>query len=97
MTVSVNVKNTGKTAGKEVVQLYIRDIAASRVRPVKELKDFKKVAIAAGESKVVTFTMPAKKLGFYDEDGNWLVEAGAYKIFVGPNSRDVAEVDLTLK
>jgi beta-glucosidase len=97
VTVSVNVKNTGKTAGKEVVQLYIRDIAASRVRPVKELKDFKKVAIGAGESKVVTFTMPAKKLGFYDEDGNWLLEAGAYKIFVGPNSRDVAEVDLMLK
>ena len=95
--VSVVVKNTGKFDGQEVVQLYIQDLYASRVRPVKELKDFKKVAINAGKSKTVTFSMPASKLGFYDENGNWLLEAGEYKIFVGANSRDVKEVKLNLK
>lgn len=95
--VSVVVKNTGKFDGQEVVQLYIQDLYASRVRPVKELKDFKKVAIDAGKSRTVSFSMPASKLGFYDENGNWLLEAGEYKIFVGANSRDVKEVKLTLK
>ncbi len=94
--VSVTVTNTGKRPGQEVVQLYIRDLVASRVRPVKELKDFKKVEIGVGESKVVTFDLPAVKLGFYDEDGNWLLEKGAFKIFVGPNSRDLTEADLVL-
>jgi len=96
-TVSVNVKNTGSRAGHEIVQLYIQDIAASRVRPVKELKKFKKVAIAAGETKKVTLAMNARELGFYDENGTWLVEPGAFKIFVGPNSRDVKEADLVLR
>jgi len=97
VNVSVTVKNTGKRAGHEVVQLYIRDLVASRVRPLKELKDFKKVEIGAGESKTVNFELPAEKLGFYDEDGNWLLEPGAYKIFVGSSSRDVLEADLTLE
>lgn len=95
--VSVNVKNTGKMAGQEVVQLYIRDPAASRVRPVKELKDFQKIMLNAGESKTVTFSMPASKLGFYDENGNWLLESGEYHIFVGTNSRDTKEMKLMLK
>jgi beta-glucosidase len=95
--VSVTVKNTGKTIGQEVVQLYIRDLYASRVRPVKELKDFKKVSLQPNETKTVLFSLPAERLGFYDEDGNWLVEPGAYKIFVGTNSRDVQEADLKLK
>ncbi len=97
LTISINVKNTGSRAGQEVAQLYIRDLVASRVRPVKELKDFKKVAIGVGETRTVTFSLPAPKLGFYDEDGNWLLEKGAYKIFVGPNSRDVLEADLALE
>jgi beta-glucosidase len=98
LKVSVTVKNTGRRAGQEVVQLYIRDVAASRVRPIKELKGFKKVSLNSGESKVVTFTLPATKLGFYDEDGNWLLESGEFKIFVGPNSRDAKEAGgLTLK
>lgn len=95
--ISVSVKNTGKMAGQEVVQLYIRDPFASRVRPVKELKDFKKITLNAGESKLVTFSMPAEKLGFYDEDGNWLLESGEYSIFIGTNSRDVKETKLMLK
>jgi beta-glucosidase len=95
--VSVNVRNSGKRAGTEVVQLYIRDISASRVRPVKELKAFKRIDLKAGESKTVTFGMNARDLGFYDEDGNWLLEKGAFKVFVGPNSRDTKEADLTLR
>lgn len=97
VNVSVTVKNTGKMAGQEVVQLYIRDPFASRVRPLKELKDFKKILFNAGESKTVKFSLPANKLGFYDEEGNWLLEAGEYHIFVGTNSRDVKEMKLMLK
>ncbi len=96
-TVSVDVTNTGDRAGQEIVQLYIRDIAASRVRPVKELKDFAKISLKAGESKAVKFKLPAGKLGFYDEGGDWLVESGDFKIFVGPNSRDVEEVAIRLR
>jgi len=95
--VSVTVKNTGSRAGSETVQLYIRDLAASRVRPVKELKAFKKVEFNAGETKTVTFGLNARNLGFYDEEGNRLLEPGAFKIFTGPNSRDVKEADLVLK
>lgn len=97
LKVMVTVKNTSKMAGEEIVQLYLRDPVASRVRPIKELKDFKKVMIGAGESKVVTFELPAERLGFYNEKGDWLLEKGAYKIFVGKNSRDVMEADLTLE
>lgn len=96
-TVSVDVKNTGKRAGSEIVQLYIQDIAASRVRPVKELKKFKKVMIAAGATAKVSLPMNARELGFYDENGNWLLEPGAFKVFVGPNSRDVKEAGLVLR
>ena len=84
-------------AGQEIVQLYIRDVSASRVRPVKELKDFQKLSLNAGESKTVKFSMPANRLGFYDENGNWLLESGEYRIFVGTNSRDVKEAKLMLK
>jgi len=55
------------------------------------------VDIAQGKTSKVSFTLSAKELGFYDEDGNWLLEAGAFRIFVGPNSRDVLEADLILK
>lgn len=97
LRVETEVRNTGKTAGKEIVQLYIRDIAASRVRPVKELKRFKKIDLKPGESKKVSFLLRADDLGFYDEDGSWLVEPGKFKIFVGPNSRDTKEADLELR
>lgn len=97
VTVSVNVRNTGSRAGRETVQLYIRDIAASRVRPVKELKRFSKISLDPGETRNVSFVLEANDLGFYDESGNWLVEAGKFTVFVGPNSRDVKEASLLLK
>ena len=84
--VSVTVKNTGPRAGDEIVQLYIRDVVSSVTRPVMELKDFKRLSLAAGESKTVTFTITPDKLWFYDVNMNRVVEPGAFDIMVGPSS-----------
>lgn len=89
INVSVEVTNTGKYDGKEVVQLYIHDEVASVIRPVKELKGFELVHLIKGETKTVTFTLTNLELGFYDNNGNYLVEAGAFKVMVGGNSEDV--------
>lgn len=93
---SVSIKNTSQRAGEEIVQLYIRDLASSRVRPVKELKDFKKILLQPGESRMVSFNLPASKLSFYDENGETLLETGAFKVYVGPDSEHLKEVDLIL-
>ncbi len=88
--VSVRVKNTGDFDGEEVVQLYIRDLAASLIRPVKELKAFKKIFIKKGETKEVTFTLiPEKDFGFYRADMTFGTEPGWFDIFVGTNSDNV--------
>lgn len=87
--VTVTVKNTGKYDGEEVVQLYIRDITASIVRPVKELKGFQKIALKAGESRDISFTLTGKDLSFYDANGNTQLEAGAFAIMVGGDSKNV--------
>jgi beta-glucosidase len=96
VTVSVKIKNTSDVDGVEIVQLYIRDVVSQPLRPVKELKDFARVLIKAGETKTVTFELPATKLSFFDQNGEVLLQKGAFKIFVGTNSRDVLEVDLEL-
>jgi beta-glucosidase len=96
VTVSVKIKNTSDVDGVEIVQLYIRDVVSQPLRPVKELKDFARVLIKAGETKTVTFELPATKLSFFDQNGDVLLQKGAFKIFVGTNSRDVLEVDLEL-
>ena len=93
---SLSIKNTSQRAGEEIVQLYIRDLASSRVRPVKELKDFKKILLQPGESRMVSFNLPASKLSFYDENGETLLETGAFKVYVGPDSEHLKEVDLIL-
>lgn len=95
--VTVEVKNTGNYDGKEVVQLYIRDVAGSLSRPVKELKGFELASFKKGESKTIAFTLTEKELGFYDNDGNYLVEPGIFKVFVGTNSNDVLEAEFELK
>lgn len=95
--VSVTVTNTGEYEGKEVVQLYIRDIAASLSRPVKELKGFEMVTFKKGETKTVTFTLTDKELGFYNNEGEYLVEAGTFKVFIGTSSDNVQEVEFKLK
>jgi beta-glucosidase len=84
--VKVLVKNTGKVAGEEVVQLYLHDKVASVVRPVKELKGFEKIKLAAGESKEVEFILTDKELGFYTNEGAFIVEPGEFEVMVGTNS-----------
>jgi beta-glucosidase len=84
--VSVTVTNSGKRAGDEIVQLYIRDLVSSVTRPVLELKDFRRVALAAGESKTVEFTITPDKLSFLDLNMHSVVEPGWFDIMVGPSS-----------
>jgi beta-glucosidase len=92
LTVSVNLKNTGAVAGKEVVQLYIRDVVGSITRPVQELKGFNKIELAAGESKTVSFEVTPALLKFYNSDLKFDWEAGEFEIMVGPNSKEVKKV-----
>ena len=84
----VTVTNTGNRDGVEIVQLYVHDCVSSVARPVKELKDFRRVELKAGESKTVEFTVSADKLAYYDIDMKKIVEPGDFEILVGPSSRD---------
>ncbi|MGJ1267488.1 beta-glucosidase BglX [Sphingobacterium spiritivorum] len=87
--VTVDVKNTGKYDGEEVVQLYIRDMVGSVTRPVKELKGFQKIAFKAGETKAVEFELTEEDLKFYNEKLEFVAEPGEFEVYVGTNSRDV--------
>ena len=88
--VSVDVTNTGARAGKEVVQLYVRDVASSLVRPKKELEAFAKVDLQPGETKTVAFKLDERALSFYDDaQAKWVAEAGKFKVLVGASSRDI--------
>jgi beta-glucosidase len=86
--VTVTVKNTGLRDGVEIVQLYIRDLYSSVTRPVKELKDFERVSLKAGEAKEVTFTVTPDKLQFLDKNLQPVVEPGEFVVMVGPSSED---------
>lgn len=86
-TVFVDVTNTGKMAGDEVVQMYIRDEIGSVSRPVKELKGFSRIHLRPGETKTVQFSITPDKLSFLNEDMNRVVEPGMFSIMVGPSSR----------
>jgi beta-glucosidase len=86
---SVTVTNNGKYEGKEVVQLYIRDVVGSVTRPVKELKGFQKISLKPGESKTVTFTITPEDLKFYNYDLKYDWEAGDFQIMIGTNSKEV--------
>ncbi|MCM1088668.1 MAG: glycoside hydrolase family 3 C-terminal domain-containing protein [Muribaculaceae bacterium] len=89
--VTVDVKNTGSMAGKEVVQLYVSDKNGTAGRPAKELKGFAKVALAVGETKTVEFTLTARDLSFYHEGlGDWYAPAGTYEVLVGHASDEIA-------
>jgi beta-glucosidase len=95
--VSITVTNTGKYQGNEVVQLYIRDVAASVIRPVKELKGFQRVNLVPGESKTISFMLTPADLSFRDATGKPVLEPGVFKVMVGGNSRDVLTQELVLK
>ena len=84
----VDVTNTGKRAGSEVVQMYIRDRVSSVTRPVKELKGFRKIFLEAGETRTVAFDITPELLAFYDIDMKFVVEPGEFEIMVGNSSRD---------
>ncbi|HJW17807.1 MAG TPA: beta-glucosidase BglX [Flavisolibacter sp.] len=96
ITASVTVTNTGTKEGKEVVQLYTRDMVGSVSRPVKELKGFQKISLKPGESRKVTFTIGINDLKFYNSDLKWVAEPGDFKVFIGTNSSDVKEASFKL-
>jgi len=91
LTVSAEVENTGRRAGDEVVQLYIRDPVASMTRPVKELKGFQRVSLQPGEKRRVEFVLGPEHLGFWNRDMRYVVEPGEFQVMVGSNSVDVLE------
>jgi beta-glucosidase len=95
--VTAVITNTGKVAGDEIVQLYIRDMVASYTRPVRELKGFQRITLKAGESKTVEFTLGAQELGFYFPDGQFVVEPGDFKVWVAPNAAEGLEGSFKVK
>ena len=90
---AVTITNTGKYAAEEVVQLYLRDRVGSIVRPVKELKDFKKIKLAVGESKTIHFMIDKEKLSFYNQQLQWGAEPGEFDIMIGASSEDIRVKD----
>lgn len=94
LTASVTVTNTGNRNGKEVVQLYIRDVVGSITRPVKELKGFQKIELRQGETKTVTFNITPNDLKFYNADLKYDWEPGEFQIMIGSNSRDVKSTSI---
>lgn len=95
--VQVTVKNTSEIAGEEIAQLYIRDKVASIVRPVKELKGFKKFKLLPNESKTIEFILTEKELGFYNNIGKFIIEPGEFDIMVGTSSESVLSKSFILK
>jgi beta-glucosidase len=91
ITVTCTVKNTGKVKGSDVAQLYVHDLVASLAQPVKVLKDFEKFTLAPGESRTLTFTLPASALAFSDLEGNPVVEAGEFDLWVDNSSNCAKE------
>ncbi len=97
VNVSAEITNTGETAGHEVVQLYIRDLAGSVTRPVKELKGFKRIYLKPGETQTVRFDISTSDLRFYDINMDFNVEPGDFNLWVGPDSANGLEGAFTLK
>lgn len=93
LTITANLTNTGKYAGTEVVQLYVRDKVGSVTRPVKELKGFQRIALQPGETKTVTFELPISDLAFWNIDMKKVVEPGEFTLWIGTNSSDGLSAD----
>ena len=96
INVSVPVTNSGNYDGKEVVQLYIRDVIGSVTRPLKELKGFQKIEIKKGETKTVTFEISIEELKFYNSDLQFVAEPGKFEIFIGTNSDTTNKIEFDL-
>lgn len=97
VTIGVEVENTGRRAGDEVVQLYLQDVAASVTRPVKELKGFRRVSLRPGESHHVEFMLGPGELGFYNQTMHFVVEPGTFKVMIGTSSEGGLESSLEVK
>nr|WP_297166845.1 beta-glucosidase BglX [uncultured Dysgonomonas sp.] len=97
LTAKVTVKNTSKVDGTEVVQLYVRDLVGSIVRPVKELKGFQRVELKAGESKTVEFKLTTDDLAFYGKDFVKEAETGDFNLWIGPSSKDGLKAEFAIK
>lgn len=93
---SATITNIGEVAGEEIVQCYIRDLVAQRVRPVKQLKAFEKIKLDPGESKKINFTIPYQELGYYNNEMEYIVEEGTFEIFIGKNSDDCLSQKIVL-
>ncbi|MCR5338512.1 MAG: glycoside hydrolase family 3 C-terminal domain-containing protein [Lachnospiraceae bacterium] len=92
VTVTVDVTNTGKVAGSEIAQLYVRDVESDVIRPEKELKGFAKVTLAPGETKTVSFTLDKRSFAYYETKiDDWYVESGEFEILIGASSRDIRQ------
>jgi len=92
LTLSVEVANTGKRTGDEVVQLYIRATATGITRPVRELKGFQRVTLQPGEKRRIEFTVGPEQLGFYNSEMRFVVEPGEFKVMIGNSSADEHEL-----
>ena len=88
LEIQVKLKNVGQRHGVEIAQLYLQDVAASLVRPVKELKDYQRVSLAPGEECALRFLLPKADMGFYDNQGQYRLEDGLFRVYVGGSSRD---------
>jgi beta-glucosidase len=86
LAVTAKVTNTGDRTGDEIVQLYVQDLVGEVTRPVKELKGFQRITLQPGEQQQVRFEVPARSLGFYNMETKYMVEPGAFKVWVGPNA-----------
>lgn len=92
--IQLDITNTGKFAGEEVVQLYLRDRVGSVVRPVKELKDFVKIGLRPGETKTVQFIITKEKLSFYNDHLEWIAEPGLFDLMIGAASNDIRQQEM---
>ncbi len=94
---SVTLTNSGLADGKEIVQLYIQDVEGSVTRPVRELKGFQKVFLPSGQSTTVSFEIDPTMLGFYSADGEYMVEPGLFRVFIGPSSQTSNNAEFVLE
>jgi beta-glucosidase len=96
LTATVTIANTGIRDGVEIAQLYTRQLVGSLTRPIKELKGFQRVALKAGEKRTVHFELPKQSLGYYNNEGRFLLESGKYNLWIAPNSAEGQPVEFTL-
>lgn len=96
LTVTTTIRNSGKYAGVETAQLYIRDLVGSITRPVKELKGFQKVELKPGEMKTISFKLTSDDLKFYNADLQYAAEPGEFQVFCGTDSKNVKQAKFTL-